>query len=445
MDTQQQPPKNSHSHKKRALEIDTSSDSEEPTLHMWPRFLIVQGTSKDSPLAKLNPFAIEKGLKGLAGTPTSVKRLRSGDLIIEVSKRSHSENLLRSKMLANCPIQVVPHRSMNSKKGVIRCRDLADTSEEEILDNLSSQGITEVRKIRVQRDGRRINTGTIILTFGLPVLPTSVKIGFLRVKVDVYIPNPLRCFKCQRYGHHRMACKRELTCAKCGTTGHEDKECRQKPHCVNCDGDHGSFSRDCPLWKKEKDIQTIKVTQGISFPEARKVVEQRGSTPTSARSYSDVAGVTKRSVACQTDMTWPLGALQPSQTPKQKHPVSKAVSTMTVADATQSEVTPATKTRLQTKKGDTPSPSSVMEPLTSQTVSTKRSSNKTKQTHVGSKPTTPPKPKKKTLSDREKKGDKNPIIAPNKYNVLEDILDGSSMDYDDLDNPGHAPSGTLPE
>jgi len=111
---------------------------------MWPRFLIVQGKSKDSPLAKLNPFAIEKGLKDLAGTPTSVKRLRSGDLIIEVSKRRHSENLLHSKMLANCPMQVVPHSSMNSKNGVIRCRDLADTSKEEILDNLSSQGITEV-------------------------------------------------------------------------------------------------------------------------------------------------------------------------------------------------------------------------------------------------------------------------------------------------------------
>jgi len=158
-----------------------------------------------------------------------------------------------------------------------------------------------------------------------------------------------------------------------------------KPHCVNCDGDHDSFSRDCPVWKREKDIQTVKVTQGISFPEARKIIEQKGNTPTSARSYSDVAGVKKSSVASQTDMTWPLGALQPSQMPRQKHPVSKAVSTMTVADATQ--VTPAIKTRLH-KKGDTPSPSSVMEPLTSQTVSTKRSSNKTKQTHVGSKPRT---------------------------------------------------------
>ena len=67
------------------------------------------------------------------------------------------------------------------------------------------------------------------------------------------------------------------------TTGHEDKEYKQKPHRVNCDGDHGSFFRGCSLWIKDKDMQ------GISFTEARKVIEQRGSNPTSVRSYSDVA------------------------------------------------------------------------------------------------------------------------------------------------------------
>jgi len=51
----------------------------------------------------------------------------------------------------------------------------------------------------------------------------------------------------------------------------------------------------------------------------------------------------------------------------------------------------------------------------------------------------PPKPSKKTLSNREKKGDKCPEIAQHKYSVLDDILDASSMDYDDLDDLGSSP------
>ena len=123
---------------------------------------------------------------------------------------------------------------------------------------MSAQDITELKKIRIQRDGRPINTGTIIFTIGLLVLPSHFnKMGFVRVKVDAYIPNQLSCFKCHRYKHHKMTCKRELTCAKYGTTGHEDKECNQKNHPVNCDGNHGSFSRDSQVWKKEEDIQSI--------------------------------------------------------------------------------------------------------------------------------------------------------------------------------------------
>ena len=100
---------------------------------------------------------------------------------------------------------------------------------------------------------------------------------------------------------------------------------------------------------------------------------------------SDIAGANKCSVTYQTEMTWLLGALKPSQVQK---PISKVVSTMTAANTVQLEVTPTTKTRPQTKKEDTPSLSSVMDPLTSETVSTKRSANKHNPTHIGSKPTT---------------------------------------------------------
>ena len=39
---------------------------------------------------------------------------------------------------------------------------------------------------------------------------------------------------------------------------------------MNCQGDHIAISRDCPKWKIEKDIVTLKYTEKISFSDARK-------------------------------------------------------------------------------------------------------------------------------------------------------------------------------
>ena len=45
---------------------------------------------------------------------------------------------------------------------------------------------------------------------------------------------------------------------------------KNEPKCVNCQGDHVAISRDCPKWKIEKDIVTLKYTEKISFADARK-------------------------------------------------------------------------------------------------------------------------------------------------------------------------------
>ena len=52
--------------------------------------------------------------------------------------------------------------------------------------------IPPIRRISVLRDGAKKPTNTFVITFNSPVLPSVVKIGFMQVKVDVYIPNPLR-------------------------------------------------------------------------------------------------------------------------------------------------------------------------------------------------------------------------------------------------------------
>ena len=187
------------------------------------------------------------------------------------SRQTTRTNLLKTTSFVQIPVKVSPHRTLNSKKGVIRCPDLKDCSDEEILEELSSQGITHLQRIHVTRNGNKIATGTFIVTFNRPVLPNAISVGYLKVKVQVYIPNPIRCFKCQRYGHFKSSCTHNEVCAKCGQTGHESEQCNNAPNCVNCSGKHAANAKDCPKWLEEKAIQKLKYEKNISYPEAKKL------------------------------------------------------------------------------------------------------------------------------------------------------------------------------
>ena len=235
-------------------DVDSSDTEEEISapiiLENWPRFLLVQSVNPDHPITKLSPFTIHQGIKGLAGTPRTVCRLRSGDFLIEVTKRGQAEGLLRSTMLADIPIKVVPHRSLNTSKGIIRSFDLRESGEAELKQNLVDQGVTDVRRMTVMHDGQRHNTNTSVLTFGQPSHPTSVKCAYLNIKVETFIPNPLRCYKCQRFGHHKFNCRRNATCARCGEEGHEDSSCSQPEKCINCQDSHSAYSKFVQFGKK---------------------------------------------------------------------------------------------------------------------------------------------------------------------------------------------------
>lgn len=52
-----------------------------------------------------------------------LKKLGSGQILVECSKKSHVENIMRANMLANVPIKAFYHPSLNSSKGVICTRE----------------------------------------------------------------------------------------------------------------------------------------------------------------------------------------------------------------------------------------------------------------------------------------------------------------------------------
>ncbi|GFV06215.1 uncharacterized protein TNCV_3781621 [Trichonephila clavipes] len=182
--------------------------------------------------------------------------------------------------------------------GVISEPDLLTTSESEILEGFSYQGAIQVRRITIKKNTTVFPTKHLILTFNSPNLPTSIKAGYLNCKIRPYIPNPLRCFKCQRFGHSQTSCRGQLICSRCASVGHSSTDCTLEPKCINCSEPHPSDSRFCPKWKIEKQIQEIKANKNLSYPEARKLI-----VPQKTQIYAQVVKTLTTSTATQTDDT----------------------------------------------------------------------------------------------------------------------------------------------
>ncbi|GBO14732.1 hypothetical protein AVEN_59426-1 [Araneus ventricosus] len=229
---------------------------------------------------------VEKAITATVGEVKSTKKLRSGYLLVEVHSRKQSEQIVKLKTFSNIPITVYQHATLNSSKGVITCGELLNVPTEEILKELQGQGVSHVRRISIRRDGQLLNTKHLILTFD-SAKPENIKAGYMRLSVRTYIPNPLRCFKCQRFGHSKPSCRGTLTCARCAEVGHESTDCTRTEKCVNCKGEHTSFSRNCIAWKQEKEIISTKIKKQISYQEARKLVKSQ--TPTPGNSYVSIA------------------------------------------------------------------------------------------------------------------------------------------------------------
>ena len=187
------------------------------------------------------------------------------------------------KKISDVKCTVTPHSSLNVSKGIVRCPALKKQTDDHNLEFMKEQGVTAVRRINVFRDNVLKPSNTFVFTFSTPVLPSTVKIGFIQAKVDVYIPNPLRCYQCQIFGHHEHKCGRQAVCANCGMPEHcPSGQCQRPARCANCLGDHPANSKQCPTWEKEKKILKIKCEQNITFPEARKQFEQFDAVQTYA-------------------------------------------------------------------------------------------------------------------------------------------------------------------
>ena len=272
----------------------------------FPKFIVIKSENQEKPITTLSPFVIEKQIEATIGTPKSVKKLKNQTLLVETTRKAQTDNLLKMTTFFNLPVSVSEHKTLNTCKGIIRDRTLKGESEENILEYLRSQDVIAVKRFKIQKGHSQIETNTLLLTFKKIEVPKSLRIFYRFVPVDVYIPNPLRCYNCQRFGHHEMNCPEDIgsVCEKCGMGNHDHitSRCKNETKCVNCGQNHLSKSTECEVWKKEKEIMKIKVTKNLTYLETRSLYEHQPETTFSKIVQSaQIAKPVTKSSATQVD------------------------------------------------------------------------------------------------------------------------------------------------
>ncbi|GBN29222.1 hypothetical protein AVEN_151159-1, partial [Araneus ventricosus] len=172
----------------------------------YDRFFLVKRTSsQEETFHSVSPFLVQRSITENIDV-SSLRKLRSGVLLIEVNSRTQAQNIVKLKTYGSIPVNVNPHVSMNSSKGVISCGELLNDTTEEITKELKSQGVTHVRRISVRRGGQLFDTKHLVLTFNSPKLPQSIKAGYMKlvvkdvldvnVSVESFMSWTLTCARC---------------------------------------------------------------------------------------------------------------------------------------------------------------------------------------------------------------------------------------------------------
>ena len=315
---------------------------------------------------------------------------------------------------------------MNKRKGVIRCPDFRGMSDDDLQVELSDQNITEVKRMSTFKNNQRVPTDTFIITFNTHTLPNSIKAGYLRLPVSLYILNLFAASNAKStaitktnvgvWSHVRCAVKRVMT----------PRNARKPPGAETAKGVTLRVPRSA-LHGREKNKLSRSKQSRISLSQQLVDCELKNTAgPVTYAQAAATAGssvsrstttVTTKSIQTQTDIKWPINSNTSS--------IMKTKETQTQTQNPHQN--PAPKTPIN-KPGPASSKkcASHQLPTKTSTIVKKNSQNSDR--------SKPPKPKKSKNMPRQ---DDFELEITNRFSDLDgDIEDGEAMDY----NPAESSS-----
>lgn len=211
----------------------------------------------------INLLKLSKTIKEVIGSTESVKKLRDGRLLIYCKESRQQKKALGVKSIMGqnvmCSVQ-----DKKWVKGVITGIP-TDVTVEKIKRGIMGATVIDVKRLKCNRNNERGDSISVMIHFDEDKLPGKVFLGFISFPVRPYVPPPLRCHKCQKFGHVAAVCRGKQRCARCGKCGQGVNH-----KCCNCGGDHSADYGGCMVRKHAAQVQNVKTREGLSYSEALK-------------------------------------------------------------------------------------------------------------------------------------------------------------------------------
>lgn len=236
--------------------------------------------SKYLVLAKLNT-----GLK-------EIRKLNQNKIRVELNSSMAANNIIKSVALRKLQ-QVnsyIPNQYINAV-GVVRGVPI-ELTDDEINEYMISPVVVEKfeRMTYWCKEDNCAKTGTSLkVTFRATVVPNEIKIFYVIKKVQIFVPKPIICRKCLKYGHTAKVCneKKVTLCNNCTKETHPFGDASCKNTCIHCQNkcitkcyfcpekanNHKTQDAKCPVMKKQYKIKENMLVHKIPYEVARNMSE----------------------------------------------------------------------------------------------------------------------------------------------------------------------------
>lgn len=242
-----------------------------------PFRVMVESKNKERNVGNYHHLAIAKNILDLKlENVKKIERKGINKISVEFKNYQAANQFAKNEIMSKDYNLFIPYNLL-SCKGVVKYidKDLNEEALKEITGG-SEFGIN-IQVLNAKRLKRRVShpngtvtyelTGSVLYTFAGKLHPKFVKIYGVEMPVEPYIAPVVQCFQCLLYGHTKRQCRGKVRCQNC--TGRHEGNCESETRCLHCrNSEHKSISRQCPEFKRQKQLRELMCFQNLSFYDA---------------------------------------------------------------------------------------------------------------------------------------------------------------------------------